>query len=123
MSEIEYLAIPYTDPSEDVMQERADISDFICAELMNEGRIIFAPITSCHNIAKRYGLPRDWEFWKKMDEEFVRICKKMLIIALPGWENSTGVTAEKKIAEDAGIPVELIDPAPYLEKMNGGGDR
>ena len=119
MSEIEYLAIPYTDSDETVMDYRADLSDLICADLMNKGRVIFAPISSCHHIAKKYSLPRDWKFWKEMDEQFVIASKKVLIVALEGWETSTGVMAEKGIAEDAGIPVELIDPAPYIEKLNG----
>jgi hypothetical protein len=120
MSEIEYLAIPYTDPDPDVMDYRAEISDIVCADLMNKGRIIFAPISSCHHIAKKYSLPRDWEFWKKIDEEFIRACKKLLIVALPGWRTSTGVTAERKIAEDAGIPYEIIHPQEYIDKLNGG---
>lgn len=120
MSEIEYLAIPYSDPDEKVMDYRAEISDIVCADLMNQGRVIFAPISSCHHIAKKYTLPRDWAFWKNIDEQFVRASKTLLVVALEGWENSTGVTAERKIAEDAGIPVELIDPTPYLEKLNGG---
>jgi hypothetical protein len=120
MSEIEYLAIPYTDPDSDVMDYRAEISDIVCADLMNKGRVIFAPISSCHHIAKKYSLPRDWEFWKKIDEEFIRACKKLLIVALPGWRTSTGVTAERKIAKDAGIPYELIHPQKYIDKLNGG---
>ena len=120
MSEIEYLAIPYSDPDPKVMDYRAEISDIVCADLMNQGRVIFAPISSCHHIAKKYTLPRDWEFWKNIDEQFVRSSKKLLVVALEGWEKSTGVTAERKIAEDAGIPMELIDPKPYLEKLNGG---
>jgi len=120
MSEIEYLAIPYSDPDPEVMDYRAEISDIVCADLMNQGRVIFAPISSCHHIAKKYTLPRDWEFWKNIDEQFVKASKTLLVVALDGWENSTGVTAERKIAEDAGIPVELIDPKPYLKKLNGG---
>ena len=120
MSEIEYLAIPYTDPDETVMDYRAELSDIIWADMCNECRIVYAPISNGHHVAKKYGLPRDWEFWKKLDEQFVRASKKVLIVALEGWENSTGVMAEKGIAEDAGIPVELIDPEPYIEKLNGG---
>ena len=120
MSEIEYLAIPYTDPDENVMQSRAEVSDIVCADLMNNGRVIFAPISSCHHIAKKYGLPRNWEYWKKIDEEFIGACKKVLVITLPGWEDSTGVTAERGIAKQLGLPVEFIDPTPYLEKLNGG---
>ena len=95
MSEIEYLAIPYTDPDESVRDFRASLSDIVCADLMNKGRIIFAPISSCHHIAKVYGLPKDWEFWKKIDEEFIRASKKLLVITLDGWEESTGVTAQR----------------------------
>ena len=40
MSEIEYLAIPYTDPSSDIRDYRAEISDIVCADLMNQGRVI-----------------------------------------------------------------------------------
>jgi hypothetical protein len=120
MSDIEYLAIPYSDPDPAVMDYRAEVSDIVCADLMNNGRIIFAPISSCHHIAKKYDMPRDWPFWKRVDEQFVRASKTILVVALPGWEVSTGVTAERKIAEEAGIPMELIDPTPYLEKLNGG---
>jgi len=114
---IEYLGTPYLHDDEEVMQFRAEISDMICADLMKQGRFIYAPISSCHHIAKKYGLPRDWQFWKGMDEEFVSICKRLLIITLPGWEKSTGLTAERGIAKRESIPCEFIDPEPYIEKL------
>jgi len=114
---IEYLAIPYTDDSEEVMDFRAAVSDIICADLMNKGRYIYAPISSCHHIAKKYGLPRNWEFWKGMDEEYVSMCKTIIIVTLPGWETSTGVTAEKAIAEREGTEIEKLDPTPYVEQL------
>jgi len=117
ISDIEYLALPYSDANSKVMDFRAAVSDIICADLMNQGRTIYAPITSCHYIAKSYGLPRNWEFWKKMDEEFVRICKKVLVVTLKGWQDSTGVTAELKIASEHNIPVGYVMPIFYLEKM------
>lgn len=116
LSEIEYLAIPYSADDEEMMDFRAEISDIICADLMKQGRLIYAPISSCHHIAKKYGLPRNWEFWKKMDEEFVKVCKRLLVVTLDGWETSTGVTAECAIAGECFIPVEKIDPAPYIEQ-------
>jgi len=114
---IEYLAIPYTDDSEEVMDFRARVSDIICADLMNKGRYIYAPISSCHHIAKKYGLPRNWQFWKGMDEEYVGMCKKILIVALDGWQSSTGVNAEIEIAMKAGITIEYIDPEPYIKQL------
>jgi hypothetical protein len=116
-TEIEYLAIPYTDKDESIMDFRAEISDIICADLMKQGRLIYAPISSCHHIAKKYGLPRNWEFWSSMDEQFVSMCKKFLIVTLPGWEKSTGVTEEHKIAKREGIEVGFIDPEPYIKQL------
>jgi hypothetical protein len=117
VSEIEYLAIPYTDDDEAVMDFRAAVSDIICAELMNQGRYIYAPISSCHHIAKKYGLPRIWEYWKGMDEAYVSICKTFIIVMLPAWETSTGVTAELEIANRCKINIEYIDPEPYIKRL------
>jgi len=117
ISDIEYLAIPYSDGTEELMDFRADVCDLICSDLMKQGRLIYAPISACHHIAKKYGLPREWEFWEFMDKEFVRICKKLIVIKLDGWETSTGVKAEMALADKYGIPIEYIDPTPYIEKI------
>ena len=123
---IEYLALPYSsgDASEEMMSWRADVSDFIFSELAKAGRIVYAPISSCHHIAVKYGLPRDWQFWKNMDEVFVQMCDKLLVIALDGWETSTDLRAEIELAEKYGLEIEYLDPRPYIEKMenlNKGG--
>ena len=118
ISEIEYLAIPYSSKDSKIMDYRADVSDFICSELMKEGRIIYAPISSAHFIAKKHGLPRTWDYWERFDREFVRVCSRVLVVMLEGWETSTGVTAECELAIEFGIPIEYVDPNPYIEKYN-----
>lgn len=119
MSEIEYLATPYSHKDVSVMDFRAEVSDVICADLMNQGRLIYAPISSCHHIAKKYGLPRDWQFWQRLDKEFVKACKKLIIIKLEGWEISTGLNAELELAKEYGLEIEYIDPEPYIKKIKG----
>jgi len=114
---IEYLAIPYSADDEYVMDFRAKISDMICADLMNKGRLIYAPISSCHHIAKKYGLPRDWKFWRRLDREFIKICGKIVIITLDGWRESTGIKAEIRLAKKYGLEYEEIDPMPYLKRI------
>ena len=114
MNELEYLAVPYSDKDVNIMDFRAAVSDYIFAELASEGRIIYAPISSCHNISKKYGLPTTFEFWEKMCLEFLSSSYKLIIIKLPGWESSVGVIAEIKLAQKLGLEVEYLDPAPYL---------
>lgn len=114
---LEYLALPYTDEDEDLMDFRAAVSDIIWADLSNQGRFVYAPISSAHHIAKKYDLPRDWAFWEGLDSLFITKCDKFLIITLPGWEESTGVTAETAIAEGLGMEIEYIDPTPYIKQL------
>jgi hypothetical protein len=112
-----YLAIPYTHDDEEVMDWRAEVSDYICSELMKQGMYIYAPISSCHHIAKKYGLPRDWQFWKGLDTAFIKSCKKIIVIMLDGYKESTGVNAEIELAKKYGVKVEYLDPTEYLEEM------
>lgn len=113
-----YLAIPYTDKDPEVMAYRAEVSDLVYAELTKQGYIIYPPITVNHLAGIKYGLPKDWQFWKEFDLAFVRVCSELYVITLPGWGTSVGVTDEIKNATELGIPITYIDPTPYLAKLD-----
>ena len=120
--EIEYLGLPYTDENPLLKDWRALVSDKIAADLTKQGRIIFAPISAWHHIAKKYKLPGTFEYWLKLDEEFIKISKKLLIITLPGWKESSGVNGEIELAHKYNIPIEYIDPKPYIKQMEEQND-
>lgn len=112
-TEIEYLSIPYSHPDMLIRKNRFEVANKITADLMKQGRIIFSPISHCHPLTD-YGLPGAWDYWKKYNREFLKICKRLIIVKLDGWEESVGVTAELKIADEEGITIEYMDPTPYL---------
>jgi hypothetical protein len=114
----EYLAIPYTDKDPEKMAFRAEVSDLIYAELTKQGRIVYPPISCNHLVGLKYGLPKDWDYWSKFDLVFVGVSSKLLVVTLPGWGISIGVTDEIKNAKEKGIPIEYIDPTPYLSKLD-----
>jgi hypothetical protein len=91
----------------------------IAVELTKVGRIIFAPISAWHHIAVKYGLPGNFEYWLELDRQFIKASSKLLVITLPGWEKSHGVQEEIKIAKKYKVPVEYIDPEPYLKNIKG----
>lgn len=109
-----YLATPYTYNHEDesiknkVQEERFERANKIGAMLTREGHSVFSPISASHPMTK-YGLPGNWEFWAKVDEDFISCCHKMYVICCDGWDKSIGVQAEIKIAEKFGIPVVYLD--------------
>ena len=40
----------------------------------------------------------DWEFWKRVDTDFLERCDQLVVLCLPGWDKSVGVEAEVSIA-------------------------
>jgi len=111
-----YLAVPYTDPDPEVKEERFEKVNEVAARLINKGENIFSPISMAHPIAKAGGLPGNWEFWDEFDRAYLECCKKVYVLMLDGWEESTGVKAEIKIAEEMGIKIVYLDYDKIMEK-------
>lgn len=105
-----YLASPYTHESEEVLEQRfravTQAAGYLCAQ----GHIIFAPITAYHPIAVQYGLPRDWEYWKKIDTHYIKTHTHLGVLMLPGWQESNGIQHELKLAEKYNKIIYLIKP-------------
>jgi len=105
-----YLATPYTHDDSRVMQSRFETACEVTARLMQEGHVVFSPIAHSHPIAISQELPRDWSFWKKIDEEFIAACEEVWVVRMDGYETSRGVQAEIHVAENLGKKVRFIDP-------------
>lgn len=105
-----YLACPYTCKTAKLRRERFLLATQACKHLMvTEGLNVFSPITHSHPLYE-IGMRGDWDFWKKIDTEYLRLSAKVVVLMLAGWLESKGVTAEIKLAKEMGIPVEYLDP-------------
>jgi len=112
-----YVAIPYLHEEDRVMDFRAAVADAVAADLMNKGEYVYSPISSWHHVAKKYSLPRDWNFWNGLDKQFIKVCSGIYVITLDGWKESTGVTAELDLARQLELPIDYIDPTSYLKDI------
>jgi hypothetical protein len=106
-----YLAGPYSYKHEDpeevkrVQEERFLAETQAAAWLMNTyDWNVFSPITHSHPLHIHSKMRGDWEFWKRIDTEFLQLCCRIVVLGIDGWRESTGVTAELKIAKEFGIP-------------------
>jgi len=106
--EVSYLAVPYSHPDPAVVQSRVDAIDELASVLISKGHFIFSPISMCHGMAMKYGLPGDWEFWRKYNTEMMGRCQKLVVLCIDGWKESVGVKAEIEIATEMGLPVEYV---------------
>ncbi len=103
-----YLATPYTGTPEQ-QQERFEVVNAVAAKMMSSGLLIFSPISHTHPIALSGDLPKGWEFWKEYDYTFIEWCDELHVLKQDGWQESTGVTAEIKIAKELGKKVVYVD--------------
>ena len=117
-----YLAAPYTSSDPAVCEARFEAACRAAAELIRQGNRVFSPISHSHAIC-RYGLPLNWEFWQRIDLEFLSQCSEVAVLKLPGWAQSVGVQAEIAAARAMGKPVTFLEmtglPEPAIHETGG----
>ena len=96
--DLEYLGTPYSNGNDYLMNFRSEMVDMIATDLTNQGRAIYSPISSWHTIACKFKMPRTFEFWETLNLSFLKQCKKLIVVMLPGWEESTGLAGEIEFA-------------------------
>ena len=97
-----YLASPYSHPHCSVRYQRFIAVALATAKLMNEGEVVYSPIVHNHTLAELVDLPKNWEYWKKFDEEMLSKADRFMILKLLGWQESKGVNAEREIWDRLG---------------------
>ncbi len=103
-----YLATPYSHKQQNIRRDRFNGVNIVAAELMNQGNLVFSPISHTHPIAGAGDLPKDWSFWHEYDTTFIEWADEVHVLMQDGWEESIGVTAEIEIAKEMGKPVKFI---------------
>ena len=104
-----YLAVPYTHPDPVVRQQRFEAANQAAALLMADGRLVFSPISHTHPLVK-YGLPVEFDFYRRYDKLFLSVASRMIVLRLDGWLESAGVQEEITIMQAAGKQIEYLDP-------------
>lgn len=113
---LKYLASPYTDPDPAVRERRAREVCAIASEFINRGYRVITPIGMYHWMAITCGLPTKADFWHGLNRELLGYCDELWILALLGWQTSTGVNDEIIWARGLDLPIYLINPA-NLERI------
>ena len=101
-----YLATPYNHSDYNIRVNRFNNINKIAASIMNDGHIVYSPISHSHPIAEYGNLPKDWSFWEKYDRTFLEWADELWVF---GGKSTEGMADEIKAAEPLGIPVQYFD--------------
>jgi hypothetical protein len=105
-----YLAAPYGHSDPAVIETRMSAVTRHLAELAAEGKVAFSPLLMHFCLNSGIDLPGDYEFWKNFCLTMLRKSDILLVLALPGWEESVGVLDEIEFAKAFNIPIEYSAP-------------
>lgn len=116
MNKLIYLAIPYSFNPE----LSFDIANRISAGLMQDGFVVFSPISHTHPLSKKMddGLQFNHEFWMKQDLTILSKCDYLYVVNIEGYKDfpgyylidmSKGCQTEMKKARELGILIRKID--------------
>ena len=110
LNELTYLASPYSDDDFLVEERRYRAVAWEAARLINDGQLVFCPITHSHPIATIGSVDGGWKTWARQDFALLQVCKTLTILCLEGWQESTGVTEETKRAIELHMPIIHLTP-------------
>lgn len=120
MTQLVYLAAPYTKGTDADRLYRAEQATIAAAILMRQFRyVVFSPLTHGHAVAPHLPVKEvaSHDFWMRQCLPFVQAAQKLLVLTLPGWKDSRGVQMEIDWARAAGKEIFLIGQTPHPEEI------
>jgi len=111
-----YLASPYSSPDELIRKTRFLLAEQVCAILLNQGVYVYSPIVHCHELSARHVLPTSFEFWRAYNFDMLRRADLLSVLAISGWKESEGVSAEIEMARHIGLQITYVNEMG--EKVN-----
>ena len=109
MSELIYLASPYTHDDPWVRQERYDQALRAYVHLLRQDKFVFCPIVMTHYADGQLRRAKDHAFWIRQTEEILQRCDKVIVLQIDGWRHSKGIASEVVMAARLGIPIEYME--------------
>ena len=123
-----YIASPYTHDDPEVMEGRYRAVRLFTAKLIGEKKqkklanaTVFSPIVHCHTLAIAHDLPHDLDFWLDFNEGMLTEARNLIILQLPSWKTSVGVSFEWGLAIGLKLSVIMAHPtAEILAELHSG---
>lgn len=105
-----FLSCPYSsdDPAE--VEYRVLHAEKAIVDLAENGVVAYSTIVTWPPLAKKYRLPFTYDFWRDHCIKMIDSAEKVIVLCIPGWEESIGVQDEIKIARKLGKEIVYHSP-------------
>jgi len=108
-----YIASPYTHEDPEIRHKRyIEACNFVRWVALTVKLTPYSPIVHWHDIAVKNDLPKDHEFWNKMDKDLLVEATTMYVLGIDGWKESKGIASEVLFATRHKINSVFAEPRP-----------
>lgn len=102
-----YLASPYSHGDAAVEQRRVDAADEAARLLLDAGGLVYSPLSHfAHGRMRQVSARVAYAHGLGM----LSVCDVLLVLCLPGWQDSKGVADEIALADAMSMPYVLVEP-------------
>lgn len=107
LSTTSYIASPYTNSEPEVVDRNYSEVCRFCGWLAKNRPYwhVFSPIVHWHTISQDYDIPGDADYWEDYNKKYVEMHDSLIILKIPGWEESKGVATEIEHAKKHGLTI------------------
>ena len=114
MSELAYLACPYTHPNPEVVEARKQAALECTGRLIDAGYLMYNPLLNSCAVAGLGYAPANG--WYEYDLQVLERCERLMVLQLPGWWLSVGVQRELSYAlTRGGLIIEYLPAAAWVD--------
>ncbi|CAI2424552.1 Domain of uncharacterised function (DUF1937) [Serratia liquefaciens] len=105
-----FLACPYSHADENVVQERFLACNKVAANFIEAGHAVFSQVTMSHPInlqLQHTDKAEIGKMWAPVDALFLAMMEELIILDLPGWDQSAGIKREIEFYQSRNQRVSL----------------
>jgi len=108
LNHVIYVGSPYSNSDDSIRIKNFEIVSRYTAKLIAAGHTVFSPISYGHTMLDFCDMPTDFNFWNNFCLAFLSKCDELIVLMIPGWEKSIGLTAEINYCNVNNIPITYI---------------
>ena len=86
---------------------RSETVEQAAALAIKRGIPAFSPIAYTVPMAQKYQMPHSFPFWRQFDLAMLAPARTLVVLKIPGWQDSIGVREELAMADNFNIPVRF----------------
>jgi hypothetical protein len=98
-----YIGQPYSHKDPEVREQRFKIALKVLQYFISINEPCFSPIVQTHHLESKPS-----NYWMTTDLALLRLCDKLLVLKIEGWEKSVGLAKEIEEAKKIGMPIQEV---------------